>query len=55
MPTRYTAFRIGEADHTRLDVGAIKLGMELAAKSGGLSFALEDCALVVKMSEGNSS
>jgi Family of unknown function (DUF6603) len=47
------ALRIGEADHTRLDVGTVKLGLELSAKSGGLSFTLEDAALILKMSEGD--
>ena len=47
------AFRVGEAGHTRLDVGAVALGVELAAKSGGLSVTFSDCAFVVKMGEGD--
>jgi hypothetical protein len=47
------ALRVGEADHTRLDVGTVKLGMELSSDSGGLSFALEDVALILKLGEGD--
>jgi hypothetical protein len=47
------AFRLGEAEKTRLDVGAVKFGFELAAKGGGLSFALEDAALIIKMDEAD--
>jgi hypothetical protein len=47
------AFRLGEPDHTRLDVGAIKFGFELNAKGGGLSFEFADAALIIKLSEGD--
>ncbi|MGH7459795.1 MAG: DUF6603 domain-containing protein, partial [Longimicrobiales bacterium] len=47
------AVRIGEAGHTRLDIGATKFGIELGAKSGALNFALEDAALILKLGEGD--
>jgi hypothetical protein len=47
------AFRLGDPNGTRLDIGAIKLGIELSAHSGGLGFAFEDAALIVKLSEGD--
>lgn len=47
------AFRIGEAGHTRLDIGGIKLSLELSGRSGGLGFALEDVQLVLRLGEGD--
>ena len=47
------AFRLGDAKGTRLDIGAVKFGLELTAKGGGLSFALENAALIIKLDESD--
>jgi Family of unknown function (DUF6603) len=47
------AFRLGEADHSRLDVGAMQFGIELSGKGGGLSWAFQDAALIIKLGEAD--
>jgi hypothetical protein len=47
------ALRIGEANRTRLDVGAMKLGLEMSAKAGAVTVALENVELILKLDEGD--
>jgi hypothetical protein len=47
------ALRIGEANRTRLDVGAMKLGLEMSAKAGAVTLALENVELILKLDDGD--
>lgn len=47
------AFRIGEAERTRLDVGAIKLGLEVSGSGGGVAFSFEEAALVINLGDSD--
>jgi hypothetical protein len=47
------AFRIGNADGTRLDVERLLLGVELAANRAALRAGLEKAALVIDLTDGD--
>ncbi len=47
------AFRIGEADKTRLDVGGIGFGIDIMPDAAGFRFFVKEGALIVKLGEGD--
>ncbi|HML22024.1 MAG TPA: hypothetical protein PKD09_10260 [Aggregatilinea sp.] len=47
------AFRIGDADKTRLDIGKIGLGVNLMSDRAGLRLFMKDAELVIKLGDGD--
>lgn len=47
------AFRIGEPNKTRLDIGKVGLGLDLLADRAGFRFFIKDAEMVIKLGEGD--